>query len=73
MVLSLSIRGIVTYLRSHQVVVSHSYLDMCLMPYSRKKIVNYLWHGVPVRKIGAMLKDKENHIQREFKALEKME
>ena len=63
-VLSLSIRGIVTYLRSHQVVVSHSYLDMCLMPYSRKKIVNYLWHGVPVRKIGAMLKDKENHISK---------
>ena len=63
-VMSLSIRGFVAYLRSQQVVVSHSYLDMCLMPYSRKKIVNYLWHGVPVRKIGKMLKDKENHISK---------
>ena len=26
--------------------------------------MNYLWHGVPVRKIGTMLKDKENHISK---------
>ena len=58
-VLAQSFRGVFCYLRSKQVVISHSYLDMCLMPYTKKKIIVYLWHGTPIRKIGMMLKGEE--------------
>ena len=59
-VMAFSLRGLFAYFRSWQIVISHSYLDMCLMPYSRKKKVNYLWHGVPIRKIGKMLPEEKN-------------
>ena len=59
-VMSLSIGGLISYLRATQVVISHSYLDMCLMPYSRRKKINYLWHGVPIRKIGMMFEDGDS-------------
>ena len=59
-VMSLSVGGFISYLRATQVVISHSYLDMCLMPYSRRKVINYLWHGVPIRKIGMMFEDGDS-------------
>ena len=37
---------------------------MCLMPYCKRKRVNYLWHGVPIRKIGKMLEMEENNVSR---------
>jgi len=63
-VIAFSLKGLFSYFRSYQVVISHSYLDMCLMPYCRRKRVNYLWHGVPIRKIGKMLEMEENNVSR---------
>ena len=43
---SLSIYGIWTYLRCKRVVISHSYIDMGLMPLTPKKTVYYVWHAL---------------------------
>ena len=59
-VMSFSLRGVYTFLRASQIVISHSYLDMCLFPYTRSKTVNYLWHGVPIRRIGRMIEQGES-------------
>tara|TARA_B100001113_G_scaffold12296_2_gene9570 strand:- start:2673 stop:3692 length:1020 start_codon:yes stop_codon:yes gene_type:complete len=50
-----SLKAAMTYLRAKRIVISHSFLDMCLMPYTNNKEINYLWHGVPLRKIGKMV------------------
>ncbi len=65
-VMAFSPRGIASYFRTYQVVISHSYLDMCLMPYYSGKVVNYIWHGVPIRKCGKMLKRSESNIAAGF-------
>jgi len=54
---SLSFKGIWTYLRAEQIIISHSYLDMSLLPWTGKKTVNYLWHGIPIKKIGNYIEE----------------
>jgi CDP-glycerol glycerophosphotransferase len=59
-VYALSPRGVLTYLRATQIFVSHSFMDMCYFPPIRGKKVNYLWHGIPMRKIGLSSPDKRS-------------
>jgi len=59
-VYAFSPKGILTYLKAAQIFVSHSYMDMCYLPPIRGKKVNYLWHGIPMRKIGHSSPDKRN-------------
>ena len=51
-VYAFSPKGVLTYLRASQIFVSHSFMDMCYFPPVGGKKVNYLWHGIPMRKIG---------------------
>lgn len=51
-VYAFSLQGLATYLKASQIFVSHSFMDMCYFPPINGKTVNYLWHGIPMRKIG---------------------
>ena len=59
-VYAFSPKGVLTYLRASQIFVSHSFMDMCYFPPVRGKRVNYLWHGIPMRKIGLSSPDERN-------------
>lgn len=58
-VYSLSLSGVWTYLRCKRVVISHSYIDMSLMPLTPKKTVYYVWHALHFAK--PRLEYDDNH------------